>query len=432
MKDNKDLHPFADKKLASLDVVFENCEVYNIPADGIYKLSIEDIKHSFDVHVNGLNKFENVGELYTYSYTDFVWLALNEKGMNAQSGWADMFDDSELFKDRVKHNDITHLDFIFDDGSELSVGVPWEDGETEWTNALQRTDIRNNILFINIDANRVMEDEKLKDINDEHENCHNWDLEDEEDIEVLDLTDNEEEYNSHWIDLPNYVQAAFRLIDEELYRVMWNINQEEFESPFDNTGNSFKNDVFEVEAYSWDDEYDQKYNFKWRDYEVRWYKHSRRDPQENREISPEECSKMLEECLKSIREMDRDNDLFEQLCDSYNCHFCCQCGEEATKELNNGKYACDNCLNNLGKEQQELKEEIENSLFDFGFDNYEDVTNCIDTFIDFIKYAKAWSTIENLDHLDKSLEAINLSIKMENGLLDKETEEKIKEIAQNW
>ena len=121
--------------------------------------------------------------------------------------------------------------------------------------------------------------------------------------------------------------------------------------------------------------------------------------------------------------MDKDNDLFEQLCGSYNCHFCCQCGEEATKELNNGNYACDNCLNNLGKEQQELKEEIENSLFDFGFDNYEDVTNCIDIFIDFIKYAKAWSTIKNLDHLDKSLEAINLSIKMENGLLDKETEE---------
>ena len=432
MKDNKDLHPFADKKLASIDVVFENCEVYNIPADGIYKLSIEDIKYSFDVHVNGLNKYENVGELYTHAYTDFVWLALNEKGMNAQSGWADMFNDSELFKDRVKHNDITHLDFIFDDGSELSVGVPWEDGETEWTNSLQRTDIRNNILFINIDANRVMADEKLRDINDENENCHNWDLEDEEDIEVLDLTDNTEEDNFHWIDLPNYVQAAFSKIDEQLSRVMWNIYQKEYDSPFSNTGEKFKNDVFEVEAYSWDDEYNQEYNFKWKDYKVRWYKHCLRDPQANREMTPDECAKMLDECLESIYKMDRDNDLFEQLCDSYNCHFCCQCGEEATKELNNGKYACDNCLNNLGKEQQELKEEIENSLFDFGFDNYEDVTNCIDTFIDFIKYAKAWSTIENLDHLDKSLEAINLSIKMENGLLDKETEEKIKEFAQNW
>ena len=39
MKDNKDLHPFANKKLASVDIVLENCEVYNIPVEGIYKLN---------------------------------------------------------------------------------------------------------------------------------------------------------------------------------------------------------------------------------------------------------------------------------------------------------------------------------------------------------------------------------------------------------
>lgn len=436
MKDNKDLHPFANKKLASVDIVLENCEVYNIPADGIYKLSVGDINFSFDVHVNGLSKYTKPGEIWTHAYTDFIWLALNKKGMNAESGWVDMFEDDENkpFYERVKANDITHLDFIFDDGSNLCVSVPWEDGLSEFDNKLQKNDIRDDIMFIKIEEEQDIEDGELKEINDNHEDMYHWDNDEDEEIEILDeeMCEDDGSYNFNWISVPNYVQAAFSKIDEQLSRVMWNIHQKEYDSPFSNTGEKFKNDVFEVEAYSWDDEYNQEYNFKWKDYKVRWYKHCLRDPQANREMTPDECAKMLDECLESIYKMDRDNDLFEQLCDSYNCHFCCQCGKEATKELKNGKYACDNCLNNLGKEQQELKEEIENSLFDFGFDNYEDVTNCIDTFIDFIKYAKAWSTIENLDHLDKSLEAINLSIKMENGLLDKETEEKIKEIAQNW
>ena len=426
MKDNKNLHPLVNKELVSVDIVLENCEVYNIPVDGIYKLSVGDINFSFDVHVNGLSKYTQPGEMWTQAYTDFVWIALNKKGMNVESGWADMFEDDENkpFYERVKANDITHLDFIFDDGSNLYISVPWEDGSTEWNNKLQKNDIRDDILFIKIEEKQDVSDEELEEINDNHEDMYHWDNDEDEEIEILDC----EEAQLHWIDTPNYVQAAFSKIDEQLSRVMWNINQEEYLSPFSNTGERFKNDVFEVEAYSWDDEYNQEYNFKWNDYKVRWYKHCLRDPQSNREITPDECAKMLDECLESIYKMDiEDDDLFSEE------HTCVQCGETTTcKELQNGKYACNNCLYNLGKEQQELKEEIENDLFDFGFDNYEDVTNCIDTFIDFIKYAKAWSTIENLDHLDKALEAININIKIENGLLDKETEEKIKDFAEKW
>lgn len=426
MKDNKNLHPLADKKLASVDIVLENCEVYNIPADGIYKLSVGDINFSFDVHVNGLSKYTQPGEMWTQAYTDFVWIALNKKGMNVESGWADMFEDDENkpFYERVQANDITHLDFIFDDGSNLYVSVPWEDGSTEWDNKLQKNDIRDDILFIKIEEKQDISDDELEEINDNHEDMYHWDNDEDEPIEILDC---ENEAQPRWIDTPNYVQAAFSKIDEQLSRVMWNINQEEYSSPFSNTGERFKNDVFEVEAYSWDDEYNQEYNFKWNDYKVRWYKHCLRDPQSNREMTPDECAQMLDECLESIYKMDIEDDFPEE-------QICVQCGQKtnAYKTLQNGKYACADCLYNLGKEQQELKEEIENDLFDFGFDNYEDVTNCIDTFIDFIKYAKAWSTIENLDHLDKALEAININIKMENGLLDEETEEKIKDFAEKW
>ena len=72
------------------------------------------------------------------------------------------------------------------------------------------------------------------------------------------------------------------------------------------------------------------------------------------------------------------------------------------------------------------------ALFDFGFDNYEEVTDCIETFIDFLKFAKTHSTIDSLDHLINSLNAINIVLKGENGHLDDETAKKIKEFAENW
>ena len=61
----------------------------------------------------------------------------------------------------------------------------------------------------------------------------------------------------HRFEATNFMEASLTLIDQELCRVMWNIEQEEYNSPFSNSGNKFKCSVFEVEAYSWDDSYHQ-------------------------------------------------------------------------------------------------------------------------------------------------------------------------------
>ena len=50
------------------------------------------------------------------------------------------------------------------------------------------------------------------------------------------------------------VVSALRAIEESLDIYMWNKTQEGYESPFGNTGNFFKNDVFEVNAYYWGDD----------------------------------------------------------------------------------------------------------------------------------------------------------------------------------
>lgn len=95
-------------------------------------------------------------------------------------------------------------------------------------------------------------------------------------------------------------EAALRLIERELGHVMWNRHQTEYESPFGNTGNRFKNDVFEVQAYSWNEE-EQKYNFKWRDIEISWYKYLARGLSSNKDLKPDEIARMLNECLDSLR-----------------------------------------------------------------------------------------------------------------------------------
>ena len=105
---------------------------------------------------------------------------------------------------------------------------------------------------------------------------------------------------------PDWVEAFLRAIESELGRVQWNLNQEEYSSPFGNTGNKYKNHVFEVEAYDWDEEREQPYNFKWRDLEIGWYKYCGRGMSMNRELTPDEGVVMLNECLSSVRAEDRD------------------------------------------------------------------------------------------------------------------------------
>lgn len=105
---------------------------------------------------------------------------------------------------------------------------------------------------------------------------------------------------------PDWIIACLDLIEHELGRVMWNINQEVYGSPFTNTGQQFKNDVFEVQAYLWDKEDEQPYNFKWNEVEISWYKHSHRGTSINMQVDPQRGIEMLNECLASIRAMDKN------------------------------------------------------------------------------------------------------------------------------
>lgn len=73
-----------------------------------------------------------------------------------------------------------------------------------------------------------------------------------------------------------------------------------YDSPFANTGNKFSCGTFSVEAYSWDDDVDQPWNFKWRDVEVSWYKYFGRGMSVNQNLSIARIEEMLVECYEAI------------------------------------------------------------------------------------------------------------------------------------
>jgi hypothetical protein len=103
---------------------------------------------------------------------------------------------------------------------------------------------------------------------------------------------------THHLEVPDYIHATLMMISKQLSIYLWNKHQEETD-PFEDA--EFKNDVFQCERYSWGDE-EQPFNFKWKDWELSWYKHFGRGMSMNRVMTPGEAAAMLEECLNSLKE----------------------------------------------------------------------------------------------------------------------------------
>lgn len=111
-----------------------------------------------------------------------------------------------------------------------------------------------------------------------------------------------------WQKCPEYVIALLEYIDNNLGRVMWNINQRVYESPFSNSGNKYEGTVFIVEAYSWDDNTSQEYNFYYKplDIKIRWYKYLGRDTEVNCVFPPKFFIMMFDDCLKELTEIETE------------------------------------------------------------------------------------------------------------------------------
>lgn len=111
-----------------------------------------------------------------------------------------------------------------------------------------------------------------------------------------------------WQDCPRYVVALLDYLDNELCRMMWNKEQRVYESPFSNSGNRYENNVFTVEAYSWNDETSQEYNFYYKpgNIKIRWYKYLGRDTEINILYPPKYMVNMFDHCMVELENIEKE------------------------------------------------------------------------------------------------------------------------------
>ena len=114
-------------------------------------------------------------------------------------------------------------------------------------------------------------------------------------------------------DCPEYVIDLLRGIESRLERIYWNNNQEELESPFQNTGNEMTIGNMIIRAYNWNEDTATDYNFKYNDLEISWYKYLGRDTTINIDPNSEGFNdKIIEyynECLELIDNTELDLDI---------------------------------------------------------------------------------------------------------------------------
>lgn len=111
---------------------------------------------------------------------------------------------------------------------------------------------------------------------------------------------------------PEWAIALLEGIRARIKVAGWNEYQREFD-PFDDWEDAeifnkkHKEMGFEVWPYSWDDEKEQKYNFKVRDIEFRWYKHIGRGDTVNRKITTKEMAEIFDKCANNLSEWQHRN-----------------------------------------------------------------------------------------------------------------------------
>ena len=114
---------------------------------------------------------------------------------------------------------------------------------------------------------------------------------------------------------PKYMIALLDAIDNELNRINHNLNHSEYDSPFSNTGASFElPGVFKVEAYNWNDDICQEYNFIYYvdkekanmpNLEISWYKYLGRDTTMNQDIDPNVMVDIYDDIITKLRKYEK-------------------------------------------------------------------------------------------------------------------------------
>lgn len=114
---------------------------------------------------------------------------------------------------------------------------------------------------------------------------------------------------------PTYIIALLDYISEELKRIHYNIDQVEYNSPFENTAEHFILGNFEIHAYNWEGNIAQEYNFIYKvdktksnidDIKISWYKYLGRDTTVNQDLNSDIYVDMFNDILEQLLKYEKD------------------------------------------------------------------------------------------------------------------------------
>jgi hypothetical protein len=139
-----------DKKLKRIELVLENCEVINVEAKNILQFFTGPIKEA--MHSQGdtvwFHKWVDFFQLKIKKTDDaFIWS--NEGVKGERSAY-----------DRLKIRDIANIDFIYEDGTNDYIGMPWTGSDLS-NNKLEKWKETDSVYIIEWDNSDVIK--KCKD-----------------------------------------------------------------------------------------------------------------------------------------------------------------------------------------------------------------------------------------------------------------------------
>ena len=128
------------------------------------------------------------------------------------------------------------------------------------------------------------------------------------------------------------LSAILDKIENTMATLYWNKNQKELESPFQNTGATYQNDVFTVRAYNWDGNYEP--NFLYQGLHIFWYKHSGRGiaAYSSIRVDAEYLNVMLENCLDALHRDFEGEDYYERKLEEFHLEDEISCRKAGSKE----------------------------------------------------------------------------------------------------
>lgn len=110
---------------------------------------------------------------------------------------------------------------------------------------------------------------------------------------------------------PEFIEAGLKHLAEEIERIENNKEHTiSYEAPIHNNGEVYETPVFSLRAYYWgENEIEEaKPNFKYKNFEIRWYKYIGRGMSMNRKIKADEFFQIIDHCIEHVRRKEKEDD----------------------------------------------------------------------------------------------------------------------------